>query len=108
MDMHSGGGLKEPPYGYIYIQAPEEEACVIFYHRFGHSPHRISCTCCGEDYSVMEYETLEDATSYKRRGTAVPLEEYEARENVLVIRRAEIKPDESRGEIPDQGWVWQD
>ena len=31
MDMHSGGGTKEKPFEYIYIQAPEKEAKVIFY-----------------------------------------------------------------------------
>jgi len=67
MDMHSGGGAKED-YEYIYIEAPEQEAKVIFYNRFGHSPDRVSCTCCGEDYSTSERESLEDLTGYERRG----------------------------------------
>ena len=64
--MHSGGGSKEPPYEKIYIEAPEDEAKVIFYNRFDHAPDRVSCTCCGEDYSVSEHETLERATAYER------------------------------------------
>ena len=52
-DMHSGGSLKEQ-WQYIYIEAPEDEARVIFYNRFDHSPDRVTCTCCGEDYSVSE------------------------------------------------------
>jgi len=51
MDMHSGGDLKEK-WQYIYIEAPEEEAKVIFYNRFGHNPNRVTCTCCGKDYSI--------------------------------------------------------
>lgn len=64
-DMHSGGGLKEK-WAHIYIEAPEDEARVIFYNRFGHSPDRVSCTCCGNDYSVSEEETLAQATAYHR------------------------------------------
>ena len=40
-DMYSGGGLKEKPYTYIYIEAPEVEARTIFYNRFGHNPDRV-------------------------------------------------------------------
>lgn len=66
MDMHSGGSTKEAPYRYILIEAPESEAKVIFYNRFGHNPERVTCTCCGEDYSIGEHPTLEDATAYDR------------------------------------------
>lgn len=84
MDMHSGGGLKEYPYEYIYIEAPEDEAKIIFYNRFGHNPGRVTCTCCGEDYSVSEEELLEQATAFERNcehayfrpdGTECPKEE---------------------------------
>ena len=66
MDMHSGGGAKEAPYEYIYIEAPESEAKTIFYNRFGHNPERVSCACCGEDYSISEEESLEQATAFER------------------------------------------
>lgn len=66
MDMHSGGGLKEENYALIYIEAPIDEACVIFYNRFGHNPYRVTCTYCGEDYSVDEHQTIEAATAYDR------------------------------------------
>ena len=65
MDMHSGGGLKEAVQ-YIYIEAPQSEAEVIFYNRFGHNPYRVSCTCCGDDYSVSEDESLEKITAFDR------------------------------------------
>lgn len=64
-DMNSGGGTKEP-YKMIYIEAPEDEAKVIFYNRFGHSPERVSCTCCGEDYSIDSNESFEQLTGYHR------------------------------------------
>ena len=65
MDMHSGGGLKEKVQ-YIYIEAPEEEAKIIFYNKFGHSPDRVSCTCCGKDYSISSGEDLAQMTGYDR------------------------------------------
>lgn len=65
-DMHSGGSLKEK-WHYIYIEAnSKEEAIIIFYNRFGHNPHRVTCTCCGEDYSISVFEDLEQATGYDR------------------------------------------
>lgn len=66
MDMHSGGGMKEKPYHHIFIEAPINEAKIIFYNRFGHNPERVSCTCCGDDYSIHESSTLEQATGYER------------------------------------------
>ena len=64
-DMHSGGGQKED-FAIAFIEAPEDEAKLIFYNRFGHSPDGVSCTCCGSDYSVSESESLEQATGYHR------------------------------------------
>ncbi len=66
MDMHSGGGTKEPPYEYIYIEASEKDAETIFYNRFGHNPNRVTCTCCGNDYSISEGESLKEITAYER------------------------------------------
>jgi hypothetical protein len=65
MDMHSGGSQKED-FAKLYIEAPRAEALAIFYNRFGHNPERVTCTCCGDDYSISESETLEQATAYDR------------------------------------------
>lgn len=125
-DMHSGGGTKEKPYEKIYIEAPEKEAKIIFYNRFGHSPERVTCTCCGEDYSISEAKTLAEASGY-HRGCAyegdgyvekpskdgwarkyVTLKEYKKQKDVLVIPASQIKPEERVGEVPSQGYVWVD
>jgi hypothetical protein len=66
MDMHSGGGAKEDPYQYIYIEAPEDEAKRIFYAKFGHNPERVSCTCCGQDYSISSKASLAQLTGFER------------------------------------------
>lgn len=65
MDMHSGGGKKEK-WEYIYIEAAEEQAKIIFFNRFGHNPERVTCTCCGRDYSIEEDETLQQISAFER------------------------------------------
>jgi len=65
MDMHSGGSAKER-WSYIYIEAPEDEARLIFYNRFGHNPERVTCTCCGNDYSISSDGSLKQLTGYDR------------------------------------------
>lgn len=114
-DMSSGGGQKEP-WHYIYIEAPEDEAKRVFFAKFGHDPQRVSCTCCGEDYSISESETLEEATEYHRNG--MPLGEYLAAaeagtlkgwdHTVKVIRADEIKPEERTIEVHRSGYIWVD
>lgn len=124
MDMHSGGGTKESPYEYIYIEAPENEAKVIFYNKFGHNPERVTCTCCGEDYSIRDSATLAEASCWDRGaevaedgtdrpdrsrwaiGEYVPLDVYLARPDVLAIHASEIKPEERIGDVPEEGYVW--
>ena len=64
-DMHSGGSQKlEWPH--IFIEAPEQEAKAVFYNRFGRSPDRVTCTCCGGDYTTMEFDDLAQATGFER------------------------------------------
>ncbi len=63
-DMASGGKEKED-YHSIYIEASKETAKSIFMQRFGHDPDRITCFCCGNDYSITE-GTLEDLTACDR------------------------------------------
>lgn len=129
MDMHSGGGTKEPPYEYVYIEAPEKEAIKIFFNRFKHNPSRVTCTCCGDDYSISEEESLQQATAHERDcnyrdgkyveepktstysdhvWTLTTLEDYLKKETVLVIRKEDIKPEERFGFVPEQGYVWRD
>lgn len=66
MDMHSGGRLKEKSYKLIFIEAPRKQAKIIFYNLFGHNPERITCPCCGEDYSISEHEDLAQLTGHER------------------------------------------
>lgn len=125
MDMHSGGGTKEPPYEYIYIEASMDVAKVIFYNRFGHNPDRVTCPCCGNDYAIDEKKTLELATAYNRGcqwdskkktyieepstdsfRQYITLNEYIKSPDVLIIPKKDIKPGEMEGDVPEQGYVW--
>jgi hypothetical protein len=63
--MHSGGGQKLK-WSKIYIEAPEHEAKIVFQNRFGRNPDRVTCTCCGPDYSISEEVSLEQASAYHR------------------------------------------
>ena len=69
-DMHSGGDLKTE-FAFIFIEAPEGEAKIVFYNRFGFNPERISCSCCGGDYSIDEDDSLEQMTGFHRGCRAV-------------------------------------
>ena len=109
-DMHSGGGQKLD-WDKIYIEAPEEEAVSIFYSKFGRSPNRVTCTCCGPDYSITEYKTLDEATDYHRGGSygreRLSLEEYIAKDHVKVVYADEIECCERKSHVPEEGYVWQ-
>ena len=91
-DMHSGGGLKTE-WHHIFIEAPREEAERIFTERTGEDPDDVACTCCGSNFTIAEYETLEEATEFQRKGwrgdKVTPLEEYVQQADVLVIRRGQ-------------------
>ncbi len=52
----------------VKTQSPEE----AFKEFFGFSPGGISCECCGQDYSIIEYENLEEATEFDRRRNLEP------------------------------------
>lgn len=100
-DMHSGGSAKVEINGKekckIYVELPEDEAMSYFEEKFGRDPYNVTCDCCGEDYSINEYDTLEEATSYHREvygphgmKTKISVEEYAKRDDVLIIRKADI------------------
>lgn len=126
-DMHSGGDLKEPPYSLILIEAEQKNAELIFYNKFGHAASRVTCTCCGEDYSIYTGENLARLTAFHRNceyrdGRYIErprhgeskvfryrtLNEFLLEPGVKVIPIEQIKPEDLAGEVPQQGYVWVD
>ena len=128
MAMHSGGGTKEEPFDNIYIEAPQEEAEAVFYSKFGHNPNRVSCTCCGADYSIDEHDSLAAASAYERNcyydktkqsyveeksrnsysGAYQTLAEYTKQKDVKFIYAKDITDEERGADVPTQGYVWED
>ena len=117
-DMHSGGGRKLD-WDFIYIEAPLAEARAIFYSLFGRNPERVTCTCCGEDYALEEYETLEEATAYQRGyyfkdGEELPLirelhyslDMFVALPSIKIVYANEISDEMRKAFVPSEGYVW--
>lgn len=89
MDMHSGGGAKTD-YEYIYIEADEDTAINVFCNLFDEHPYSVACHCCGSNFSISCYDSLEEATAYERRKEN--LEDFVARLDVKVVYLSEITP----------------
>jgi hypothetical protein len=102
MDMRSGGPQKLE-WSLICIEAPYDEAKAVFYARFRRNPERFTCTCCGEDYSIRESPTLQEATAYERGCRTL---ESRRDEKGLYLPMPEgktcyLEPDEA----PPKGWT---
>ncbi len=65
-DMNSGGGQKLD-WDKIYIEGPSDSARKIFQALFDRDPDNVTCDCCGNDYSIDEYDSLEQASAYHRK-----------------------------------------
>jgi hypothetical protein len=125
-DMNSGGRQKEK-WDMIYIEASREIAERVFYARFGHNPNRVTCTCCGSDYSIDEEASLEEATGYQRgckwsdkkscyveeQNDKSYARKYQTLESylkdnkgVLIIYASDIKENETIYDPPEEGYVW--
>ncbi len=110
-DMSSGGGNKED-FQYLFVEAPYREAISVFYSRYGHHPLRITCNCCGPDYSVdSEDDSLEEITYFYRNQSFIPytphgqsLEEFLAEPLVAVIYESEISDSERLADVPRLEW----
>lgn len=125
-DMHSGGSQKLE-WTKIYIEADEDEAKIIFYNMFGRNPNRITCTCCGDDYSISSDESLAQLTGYHRNcaykghkyiekpnrtynknAQLIKLKDYVMRDDVMVVYKSAIEDAHRIGTVPEQGYVWVD
>ena len=68
---------------YYVEAASEEEAISIFEQKFDQHPDYITCSCCGEDYSIATHESLEQMSGHDRKckwvmtATGVPAYEEE-------------------------------
>lgn len=83
MDMHGGGDTKTP-YAYVYVQSVNMDEAVEAFQDYLHvDPLKTTCTCCGEDFSIREGTTLEEASKYERHGHT--LGAWLERKDILVL-----------------------
>lgn len=109
MDMHSGGRAKDK-FEHCYIQANKKMAIKIFRIKFGHDPEKVACSCCGENYSIHEGESLSQLSAFYRNckwtksghiekpeypgKRVIPINEYCVSDGVKVISDSEITLEE--------------
>jgi hypothetical protein len=125
MDMHSGGSQKLKWSNIIIEAESQRQACAVFYAKFNRSPYRVICTCCGEDYSISERDSIEEYASpgwldseaeyFKQHAKTKDGRDYVMRErercksmvaNAKIILADEIADEERQGDIPSEGYVW--
>jgi hypothetical protein len=94
----SSGGSKKMKWRRILIEAPEKDAVSVFYSRFGRNPNRITCTCCGSDYAITEYDTLDVALRQ--------MKDFMEGDATKIITRETIKKSERSTDVPKEGFVW--
>lgn len=97
LDMNSGGGSKLE-WEEIYIEAPEDIAVRVFAAKFGRQADNVTCACCGEDYSVSQHKSLEEATAYSRGDTGqgykkfISLEDFVLDSDFKFVYKEQILP----------------
>ena len=99
-DMHSGGSSKTV-FEQIYIEGDEASAAEVFEKRFDRSPYGVTCDCCGADFAIREYDTLEKATEFDRERR--PLDKYVLLPHVCVISESHCVLHEDCQEHPELG-----
>lgn len=61
---YASGGYRKTEYSTILIEGSESNASKVFKDRFKISPYGMACSCCGEDFNITEYDSLEDAMKH--------------------------------------------
>lgn len=56
----SSGGYKKESFSKLIVELPEAKAVEWFEQKYGHNPYDVTCSCCGSDYAVCEYDTVPD------------------------------------------------
>lgn len=62
-DLSSGGYQKEG-FQKLAVNLSMDKAEKWFEETYGHDPYRMTCDCCGPDYSVYEFDSLEELRNH--------------------------------------------
>jgi len=109
-DMHSGGDAKTE-WEVIVFEAKKKDAIKYANWKWGIHPDNVTCTCCGEDFSVSTYETLEQAVEFHlewgvHEGKPT---ELALRNDILVVPASELEETRKlwkKHTITRKGYVW--
>lgn len=74
-DMHSGGTQKSKHDMYLIEAESELSAVTVFRNETGRDPNHVTCGCCGEDYSIIEWDSKEqlmESMAYERDMKIIP------------------------------------
>lgn len=65
-DAYAEGFLKFKHYEFIIVEGKVEEALSMFIDMTNVDPKKVTCTCCGQHYSIREYDSVFQATAFER------------------------------------------
>ena len=65
-DAYAEGNLKFKEFSWIIVQAEQEKAIEMFKAFTNVDPQRVTCTCCGQHYSIREHDSVFQATAFER------------------------------------------
>lgn len=65
-DAYADGKLKFKDYEWIIVEGSEETALPLFMKMTKVDPKRVTCTCCGQHFSIREYDSVFQATGFQR------------------------------------------
>lgn len=85
-DTASGGVRKLEQAHTIYMEVKRGKSREAFKEFFGIDPKNIYCDCCGVDFHITEFDSLEGATIRDRRRATIPNEQTPTAEQYLATK----------------------
>jgi hypothetical protein len=65
-DAFADGKIKFKNFELIIVQASQEEAIPLFMKITNVDPKKVTCKCCGQHFSIREYDSVFQATGFLR------------------------------------------
>lgn len=65
-DAYADGKLKFKAFEWIIVEGKEEDALSLFMDITNVDPKKVTCTCCGQHYSIREFDSVFQATAFER------------------------------------------
>jgi len=65
-DAYADGKLKFKSFEWIIVEGKEKDALALFMDITNVDPKKVTCTCCGQHYSIREHDSVFQATAFER------------------------------------------